>query len=175
MIPTKYSWLNRVGPLPRMVQEGLKEYGTLEVPGAGNNAKIIKWDEEIGKPGLYSQDSVPWCGLWMAVVAHRAGKPVVSGPLWALNWLKFGEDSGQPELGDVLCFIRPGGGHVGLYIGEDHKAYHVLGGNQSDAVTITRIDKGRLQGARNLYKIGPPASARRYILSDTGAMSENEA
>jgi hypothetical protein len=42
-------------------------------------------------------------------------------------------------LGDVLAFVRNGGGHVGLYVDEDASAYHVLGGNQSDRVSITRV------------------------------------
>lgn len=173
-IPAKYSWLNDVGTLPRMVQEGLKLYGTIETPGDMDNPKIMQWAQETGLTNVYTADAVPWCGLFMAVVAKRAGKKLVQGPLWALNWGKWGNDAGQPELGDVLTFVRPGGGHVALYIGEDEKYYHVLGGNQSDAVTITRIDKSRMRAARNLYTIGPPASAKPYILQPTGAISVNE-
>ena len=43
----------------------------------------------------------------------------------------------------MLVFTRPGGGHVGFYVGEDAAAYHILGGNQGDAVTIVRIVKSR--------------------------------
>ena len=35
-------------------------------------------------------------------------------------------------LGDILTFKRNGGGHVGLYVGEDKDCYHVLGGNQGN-------------------------------------------
>ncbi|HVL29547.1 MAG TPA: TIGR02594 family protein, partial [Sphingomicrobium sp.] len=96
-------------------------------------------------------------------------------PLWALSWSKFGEAGGQPRLGDVLTFKREGGGHVGIYIGEDSACYHVLGGNQSDAVTITRIRKERLHAVRREYRIAMPASARPYVLAPVGAISSNEA
>jgi uncharacterized protein (TIGR02594 family) len=175
MLPANYDWLNHVGTLPRMVQEALAEFGTVETPGPGNNPKIMAWADETGLERVYTADSVPWCGLFMAVVARRAGKHLVSSPLWALSWSKFGEAGGQPRLGDVLTFKRTGGGHVALYVGEDPSCYHVLGGNQSDRVCITRIQKSRLYSVRREYRIGPPASARPYVLAATGAVSRNEA
>ncbi len=39
-------------------------------------------------------------------------------------------------------------GQVGFALGQDNTHFHVLGGNQSDAVTIARIAKSRLLGAR---------------------------
>lgn len=170
-----YRWLQSVGPLPRMVQEGLKLYGTIETPGKGDNPTIMAWADETGLERVYTADSIPWCGLWMAVVAKRAGKPLVSSPLWALSWSKFGIAGGQPRLGDILTFKRNGGGHVGLYVGEDHECYHVLGGNQSDAVTITRLRKERLHAVRRHYAVGMPESAKPYVIKPTGAISENEA
>ena len=50
--------------------------------------------------------------------------------------------------GAVLIFSRGSGGHVGFAIGQDDAHFYVLGGNQSDAVTIARVAKSRLLGAR---------------------------
>ena len=174
-LPAAYRWLDELAPLPRMVEEALKLFGTVETPGPGNNAAIMAWAAETGLQRVYTADSVPWCGLFMAVVAKRAGKSLPSSPLWALSWSKFGEAGGQPRLGDVLTFKRDGGGHVALYIGEDPSCYHVLGGNQSDRVCITRILKSRLYSVRRQYRIGPPLSAQPYILAPTGGVSRNEA
>jgi uncharacterized protein (TIGR02594 family) len=174
-LPAVYRWLNELAPLPRMVEEALKLYGTIETPGAGNNPTIIAWAAETGLQRVYTADSVPWCGLFMAVVAKRAGKSQVSSPLWALSWSKFGSAGGQPRLGDVLTFKRDGGGHVGLYIGEDPACYHVLGGNQSDRVCITRIRKSRLHAVRREYRIAAPPTATPRVLAATGAVSDNEA
>ncbi len=168
-IPTAYAWLGTLGVLPRTIQEGLKLIGTVETPGAANNPTIMAWAKETGLQRVYTADSVPWCGLFTAVVCARAGKPVVKDPLWALNWAKVGENAGQPVLGDVLVFVRKGGGHVGFYVAEDKDFYHVLGGNQKDKVSIARVPKSQLRGARRLpFKSNLPASARPYVLKDNG-------
>jgi uncharacterized protein (TIGR02594 family) len=177
MIPAGFEWLNKVGTLPKMVTTALSLYGIHEAPGSVNNPTIMAWARETGlnREG-YSADAIPWCGLFMALVALRSGYYLPGHPLWALNWLGFGAQEHQPCLGDVVVFLRPGGGHVGLYLGEDDGAYAVLGGNTADAVGIAWIEKTRLQGARApLYKIGRPASSRPYILKRTGELSENEA
>lgn len=174
-LPQKYKWLEKIDVLPRMVAEALKLYGTLEVPGISNNSTIMEWAKETGLQAIYTADKIPWCGLFMAVVAKRAGKSFPSTPLWALSWSKFGVEAGQPRLGDVLTFTRQGGGHVGLYIGEDATAYHVLGGNQADAVSITRIAKTRLHKVRRPAYKNIPASAQPHILSADGQLSTNEA
>lgn len=176
MIPERYEWLSGVGKLPKMVEIALGLYGTLERPGAVNNPTIMGWAAETGLSHEgYTADSVAWCGLFAAVVAKRAGYEAPAHPLWALNWLNFGKAAAQPCLGDILVFVRPGGGHVGLYIGEDHDAYHVLGGNTSDAVKIARIEKTRMRGARSpIFKVGRPASSKPYVLASHGALSRNE-
>ncbi|OYV04060.1 MAG: TIGR02594 family protein, partial [Verrucomicrobiales bacterium VVV1] len=101
-------------------------------------------------------------------------------PLGARNWLAFGVLQQKPSLGDVLVFWRgaSGGfnGHVGLYVGEDAQAFHVLGGNQSDRVMIKRIAKNRLLGARRCpWRINQPAAVRPVVLAANGALSTNEA
>ena len=176
-LPPAYAWLMSLAPLPRMLAEALACYGTVEAAGTANSPTILGWAREVGGnvAEAYKADAIPWCGLFMAVVAQRAGKIVPSGPLWALNWSKFGEKAGQPELCDVLTFVRPCGGHVAIYVGEDASAYHVLGGNQSDRVCFTRIAKARLHAVRRPTYNRKPASVRPYILTGGGALSANEA
>ena len=171
-------WLDTIGTLPRMIVEARRLVGTVERAGTANSPTILAWADETGLRASdgYNADSIPWCGLFMAVVAQRAGYTYPKHPLWALNWKGFGTADHQPVLGDVLVFVRPGGGHVGLYLGEDKQAYHVLGGNTADAVGVARIAKTRMVAARApLYRIGRPASARPYVLSAGGALSVNEA
>jgi uncharacterized protein (TIGR02594 family) len=157
-----------------MTQEALKLLGTIETPGSGDNPTIMAWAREIGVQKTYTADAVPWCGLFMGVVAHRAGKQIPSTPLWALSWAQFGVDEGQPRLGDVLVFTRNGGGHVTQYVAEDQTAFHCLGGNQGDKVCIERIAKARLYRVRRPAYSVMPASARPYVVQPTGNLSENE-
>jgi uncharacterized protein (TIGR02594 family) len=176
MLPSRYGWLARE-PGPKMLVAALKLFGTLEKPGSANNPTIVAWAKEVGGEvaDVYKADSIPWCGLFMAVVAKRAGKEVPKHPLWALSWSAFGARSPDASLGDVLVFTRNGGGHVGLYAGEDKTAFHVLGGNQSDRVCITRVAKARLYAVRRpLYRV-QPANVRSIVLEASGALSLNEA
>lgn len=181
-LPKKYQWLAQE-PGPRMIKEALAVFGTVERPGNPNNPVIISWAKETGEKNvtqMYVADSIPWCGLFMAVVAKRADKPLVKDPLWALNWGTFGVFTKTPMLGDVLVFVRrtadgSRAGHVGLYVGEDETAYHVLGGNQGDCVCVTRMAKTRLYTARRPAYQLQPDNVRRIRLAATTALSHNEA
>lgn len=167
-----YSWMLEEAS-PKMVAEALKLYGVTEFVGDKNNPEIIKWAKELGLRG-YTSDSIPWCGLFVAIVAKRAGKSLPARPLWARNWATWGTRAPRPSFGDVLVFSRDGGGHVGLYVCEDDECYHVLGGNQKDAVNIVRISKSRCIAARHMYKVGPPPSAHARLCHGHAEVSTNE-
>lgn len=160
MLPEPYRFLEDE-PGPRMLLEALPLFGVYEHPGIANSPVILAWAHECDLPS-YDADSIPWCGLFVAVVAKRAGKTAPASPLWARNWLRFGDEC-EPELGCVLVFERGAGGHVGIYVGEDLTHYHVLGGNQNDQVRIDRINKGRLLGSRAQYKVKPSNVRRVHI------------
>jgi uncharacterized protein (TIGR02594 family) len=177
--PKGYEWLSRAGHLPRTISEGLAMVGVAEIVGKGSNRTIIGWRDELNQAGVkiagFSDDDIPWCGLFAAIIAHRAGKRGVDAPLWARNWGKFGTATSEASLGDVLVFVRNGGGHVGFYVAEDATAFHVLGGNQSNRVSITRIAKDRCIAARRPLYNAKPASVKPYRVAAGGALSQNEA
>lgn len=181
-LPSKYSYVG-ASDAPSLIRAAVPLYGTQEFAGKADNKVILAWAKEvedaIGVKHLgYTADSIPWCGLFAAVVAVRAGwaDHVPKTPLWARSWNEFGQKADKPSFGDILVFTRDGGGHVGFYVGEDASYYHVLGGNQSDAVTITRIAKSRLLGARRpKWRIAQPASVRIVRVGATGPVSKNEA
>lgn len=163
---------------PRMLVEALKLYGTREEPGPANSPVIMGWARELNIKS-YTGDITPWCGLFMAVVATRAGwwVHVPENPLWARDWAKFGQRPMAAGLGDVLVFRRPGGGgHVGVYVGEDATHYHVLGGNQRDQVNIIRILRSRLITYRRpVWRIAQPREVRPIHRAAQGTVSTNEA
>lgn len=174
-LPAQYKWLQKE-PGPRLLVEALKTYGTAEKPGPGSNPSILKWAEDVGLDRVYRADETAWCGLWMSYVAKQAGWDDPYNPLWARNWLNFGTPQKQAGLGDVLIFSRGSSGHVGLYVGEDATAYHVLGGNQSDRVMIKRLAKNRLLGIRRCpWRVNEPANVRAVKLAASGSISMNEA
>ena len=160
----KYSFLiNEEGP--RILKEALALYGTEEFKGEKNNPVILMWARELrDKVGIeYKDDVTPWCGLFMGVIAQRAGYEPPFLCVRAKEWVKFGTPQKTAMLGDVLVFNRSRGGHVGLCVGQDKYNYHVYGGNQNDKVGFTTIPKNKLvaNGIRRCpWKIGQPSNVR---------------
>lgn len=175
-LPKNLEWL-ALEPAPRHLLKAVELYGTQETVGPKHNPVIMGWAKELGIQNTYANDEIPWCGLFAAIVMHRAGRPVPSGFLRALSWNQFGAavDSSQAMLADVLTFTRKGGGHVGLYVGEDTTAYHVLGGNQGNKVSVVRIDKTRLSQVRRPLYNNIPENIRKIHLASNGTLSVNEA
>lgn len=167
-IPTTMPW----------VQEAFNLLGTREKPGHGSNEAILGWAEELELTS-YNDDDIPWCGLF---VAHCVGsqlpeEKLPTKPLGARNWAQLGDPT-SPQFGAVMVFwrksINSGLGHVGFYWAEDAAAYHILGGNQSNAVTITRLAKDRLLEARWPNTAPQPTGIKR-LASKNGMLSKNEA
>lgn len=160
---------------PRILVEAYKLIGIKEIVGKDHNKTILQWAKDLGMEKTYINDEIPWCGLFIAHVCRVAGLDVVRNPLWARNWNNFGTPQKTAMLGDVLVFSRGSGGHVGIYVGEDAKAYHVLGGNQNNSVSVTRITKVRCIGIRRTkWKVSQPSNVRQIFLSATGVISTNE-
>lgn len=187
-LPAAYRWIDAVEGAPLMITAARMLYGTIEGPGDMDNPTIVGWAKEIADaaPSAYAnwavdffnRDAIPWCGVAAAIFAVRAGKTPPSGYLAALSWAAFGRAVrlADAALGDVLVFTRSGGGHVGLYVGEDDTAFHVIGGNQSDAVTIKRIEKSRLYAVRRpAWKRAQPLGVVKHHLAANGQLSRNEA
>jgi uncharacterized protein (TIGR02594 family) len=137
-----------IGPLP-WISEAKSALGRHE---ARDRTWLMDWLKRDGR-SLGDPSKTPWCGDFVETCI-RIGLPdepllgaLGINPYWARNWLLFGQ-AVQPIIGAVLVFARGSGGHVGFAIGQDITHFYVLGGNQSDAVTIARIAKSRLLGAR---------------------------
>lgn len=150
--------------------------GTDEVPGVKSNPIIMNWAEKIGgfTEDNYTTDSIPWCGLFVAYCIKEADIDFkMENPLWARNWNTFGEKV-DPCYGCIMVFVRDGGGHVGFYISEDNDTYHILGGNQSDTVNVTKISKDRLLGARWPTEYMHLKTQKEKIDTLGGKISRNE-
>lgn len=175
MLPKQYQWLEGE-PGPRILKEFLKIYGTVETAGLGNTPEILRWAMRVGLADVYRSDAIAWCGLAMGYVALQAGWDTPVNLLWARGWMTWGTFVSRPMLGDVLVFSRGKvNGHVGVYVGEDADCYHVIGGNQSDRVSIKRIERGRLLQARRCpWRVNQPNSVRVVKLTPVGEVSKNE-
>ena len=171
----KYSELKKI-TAPKVLVQAIKLFGTKEIVGPQHNPVIIDWADQLGLKKVYSNDEIPWCGLFVAICCKLAGKEVVNSPLWAKSWSNWGTKEETAMRGDILVFSRNSGGHVGFYMGEDTKAYHVLGGNQGDQVSVVRIDKKRCIAIRRTpWTTAQPKEVVQVFLDAKGNLSTNEA
>lgn len=135
------------------VQEAKRVMGRHE---SRDNSFLKKWLKSDGKT-LGDPAQLPWCGdfvetcIRLALPAEPFKGRVAANPYLARNWLEFGQPC-EPALGSVGVFWRGKkegvSGHVGFLMGEDDASFYVLGGNQSNSVSVTRLDRGRFLGAR---------------------------
>lgn len=121
---------------------------------------------------------ISWCGAFVAtcILKWRPESVVPQNVLGARQWGNFGEKC-EPQVGAVLTFWRISRsswqGHVGFMAGQDRDTYHVLGGNQSDAVTITKLAKNRLLESR--WPTDHPQTRIAGYGTLSGTISTNEA
>lgn len=147
--------------------EGLKE-----IPGPRHNQTIIRW---LGKlKAWWSDDETPWCGVFVARCMQESNLPYPKFYMRAKAWSDYGSLLRRDRLapGAILVFDRAGGGHVGLYLGEDAGHYFVLGGNQGNAVNVMKLGKSRLVASR--WPKGEPVIGKPVYMNG-GSVSTNEA
>jgi len=127
---------------PPWITSARQYIGLNEVKDAKVLDKALKLDASV----------TAWCGAFvgMNIAAALPREPLPSGMLWALNWLKFGVpiDKDNPVMGAVGASERNGGGHVFFVVGQDKTYFHILGGNQSNSVSIVKKLKSEVKGLR---------------------------
>lgn len=157
--------------------EAQRAIGITEDTSRNDNPLIMGWARRLRID--YANDAVPWCGLF---VAHCIGltlpaEPLPTTPLLARAWRKLGVACATPQPGAVMVFWRgspqAATGHVGFYVGEDASAYHILGGNQGDAVNVRRFPRNRFLMARWPTTAPAPTGGPRILRPD-GSFSHNE-
>lgn len=161
-------------------QEARRLIGTREKPGKGDNPEILDWASDQGLKTIYTGDDIPWCGLFVGhcVSSTLDREATPSSLLSARAWERFGIPI-APTPGAIMVFWREsrgsGKGHVGFYAGEDDTgAFRILGGNQSDSVSLAWLGKDRFLGARWPATVPPPVP-RSVRVTRTASLSWNEA
>lgn len=139
---------------PRWLVEARRYLGEREIAGSRHNPTIVAFWQEVGA-GWFKDDETPWCGGFVGAVLKRAGISILSAgeAPRARAWERWGRGLDGPAVGAVVTFWRgsptSGSGHVGFLVGKDAQGRPmVLGGNQSDAVTIAPFDRSRVTSWR---------------------------
>lgn len=117
-----------------------------------DKAKLIAFLKSDGKT-LGDPSKNPWCGDFVqtCIAITLPLEPLPLNPYLARNWTKFGVHV-EPTLGAIAEFWRGKKtgtlGHVAILVGQDKDYWYVLGGNQDDTVSVTKLAKGRLLDTR---------------------------
>lgn len=164
---------------PPWLKRAYNDLGLQEVPGPKHSSRVLQMFKAAGHPEI-KNDETAWCSAalnaWMVESGHKG-----TSNLMARSWLRWGRklDTDNPlPRGAVLVFPRgssPIQGHVCLLLEDKGDMLKVIGGNQSNAVTVAHYARSRLLGAR--WPIGtdytpkalPKASPKNtYERTDTG-------
>ena len=144
----------------RYVGQVIERSGDAEHP-------LIQWWLSLCGYGLDAKDEIPWCSAFVNGIAWELRLPR-SKSTAARSWLKVGvpiTDSqrsfsiDRAEVGsDVVILNRSGSinpdlsgpGHVGFFAGAEAGTVILLGGNQSNGITVARFPVTDILGIRRL-------------------------
>ena len=125
------------------------ELGVREQGPSGNNQRIVGYSRTIGQTSV-TTDQVPWCASFLGACLEHAGIRSTRS-LRARSYLDWGRVVDDPRFGAIAVFSRtsnPALGHVGFVIAALDSELVILGGNQSNAVTVARFPRSRLISLR---------------------------
>jgi uncharacterized protein (TIGR02594 family) len=129
----------------------LAEEGVKEFTGNGDNPRIVQFLRSTSlSQADYNNDETAWCSAFVNWCVERAGFEGTDSAS-ARSWLNWGKKISTPRRGCIVVFSRPPNsweGHVAFYIGETSTHIKVFGGNQTDAVNISKYAKNRLLSYR---------------------------
>jgi uncharacterized protein (TIGR02594 family) len=164
---------------PPWLKRAFADLGLQELPGAAARPRIVEMYAKAGHPEIKS-DEIAWCSAavnaWM-VEANIRG----TGSLVARSWLSWGRAVEMRKTiprGAVLVLRRGKSswqGHVCLCLEDRDGTLTVIGGNQSDGVTIDRYRKAALIGARWPDTVGNSRTIQSLLGSGLAETAERGA
>lgn len=134
--------------------------GIREISGPTSHPQILAWlqrTEKLYPTDLTIDDSkYAWCGVFVGnmVLDERASNPAMPPPpkyfQAAAKWREWGTKVNylKAERGDVVVLTRTGGHHVAIISGVTNDGFKVIGGNQSDALSIAEYPWARVVAVR---------------------------
>jgi len=129
--------------------------GQEEISGAASNKIISGFFKTV--LGQELPDETPWCAVFVNACLLEAGEPSTRAAL-ARSFLSYGMSLEGPRVGAIVVFPRgkdPTAGHVGFVVKIEGGKIFVLGGNQSNSVSIQTFNASSAVGYR-----WPPISAK---------------
>lgn len=131
---------------PKYIGEAKKLLGEKEVKGKLANQTILDLYKDVGHN--IQSDEVPWCAAFVGACLVRANKPS-TGTLLARDYLKYGTKLKGPKQYSIGIMRRGNSswqGHVGFVVDFNDTHVWLLGGNQRDAVNVTKYPRSQFLG-----------------------------
>lgn len=129
--------------------EAWRGFGIAERAGAAADPRIVAYYRDAGHPEITS-DEVAWCAAFLGAALARTGF-AATGSLLARSYSDYGQELDDPDYGAIAVFPRGGDpqqGHVGFVAGATETHLYILGGNQSDAVTVAAFPRANVIALR---------------------------
>lgn len=134
---------------PAWLTRAWGEFGQREIAGPGTNARIAAYFRDAGHAEI-TDDETAWCAAFVGAMLKRSGI-AGTGSLMARSYSRWGRPCEPPRCGAIAVLSRgsdPALGHVGILLAITPATIILLGGNQSNAVTVEAYDRGRLIALR---------------------------
>lgn len=134
---------------PTWLVPARKLVGLKEIVGSKHEAKVLEFFAEAGHPEIHN-DETAWCAAFANAMLRRAGY-AGTGALNARSFLTWGTKLDKPQPGCIVVFKRGNSGwqgHVAFFLADRGPKVEVLGGNQSNSVSIARYNKKDVLGYR---------------------------
>lgn len=121
--------------------------GLKEIKGPQHDPEILQMWKNIKRGGI-KDDETPWCAAFVGSCLELNGIRSTRFES-AASYATWGQALSEPVYGCIAVGKRSGGGHVGFVVGmtEDGDLL-LLGGNQSDSVSIVRYPRARVYAYR---------------------------
>jgi len=134
---------------PPWLARACGQLGLFETPGGAIDPAVKDMFADIGHSEVDGGD-IAWCAAFAGSCLERSGCPSTKS-LAARSYLAWGQSLDSPRPGSIIVLSRdpdPAQGHVGFYVGETGASVLLLGGNQSNGVTVSAFAKSRVLGMR---------------------------
>jgi len=137
------------------------ELGTKEIRGSGSNARVEKYHAYArldNTSGRVVTDDVPWCASFICFCLEMVGMGSTNSKA-ARSFLKWGVTVELKDAlpGDLVVYYRGQksgwSGHVGIFLGMSSGYIITLGGNQADAVRVSKYSTTKLLSVRRSSKM----------------------
>jgi uncharacterized protein (TIGR02594 family) len=127
----------------------LGEVGVAELPGEKHSERVLEYlatchRKRGGNLGTWAagRDETAWCSAFVNWCLQRAG---VKGTRHAAarSYTAWGRET-IPRKGAIVVLKRDGGGHVGFLDRREGDQLYIIGGNQTNRVSVAAYPDSRL-------------------------------